>query len=88
MAETGQAANEQDPPSTEEHRDRDAALEAAQEDETVSDQKNCPECGEPVHNLRATCPNCGHEYGDREYDDPDAGKEFVSGTGLDEEGRA
>jgi rubredoxin len=55
-----------------------------QEDDTVSDQVTCPECGEPVHNLRMTCPMCGHEYKDKEYDDDDAGTEFRAGAEIDE----
>lgn len=54
------------------------------EDETVSDQATCPECGEPVHNLRMTCPMCGHEYKDKEYDDEDAGTEFRAGSEIDD----
>ncbi|MFN2388383.1 MAG: hypothetical protein ABR575_02070 [Actinomycetota bacterium] len=65
-------------------RDRDAALDAAAEDDTVSDSQKCPECDEPVHNLRATCPNCGYEYSDSDRDDPEAGAEFVAGTEIDE----
>lgn len=53
------------------------------DDETVSDQATCPECGEPVHNLRMTCPMCGHEYEDKEYDDEDAGTEFRAGAEID-----
>lgn len=56
-----------------------------QEDETVSDKATCPECGEPVHNLRMTCPMCGHEYKDKEYDDEDAGTEFRAGSEIDDD---
>ncbi len=66
-------------------RDRDAALELAEKDETVSDSNTCPECEEPVHNLRATCPNCGHEYDDSERDDDEAGTEFAAGTEIPDE---
>lgn len=55
------------------------------EDETVSDKATCPECGEPVHNLRMTCPMCGHEYKDKEYDDEDAGTEFRAGAEVDDD---
>jgi rubredoxin len=55
-----------------------------QDDETVSDQATCPECGEPVHNLRMTCPMCGHEYKDKEYDDDGAGTEFRAGSEIDD----
>jgi rubredoxin len=54
------------------------------DDETVSDKATCPECGEPVHNLRMTCPMCGHEYKDKEYDDDEAGTEFRAGSEIDE----
>lgn len=54
------------------------------DDETVSDQATCPECGEPVHNLRMTCPMCGHEYKDKEYDDDEAGTEFRAGSEIDD----
>jgi rubredoxin len=54
------------------------------DDETVSDKAKCPECGEPVHNLRMTCPMCGHEYKDKEYDDDEAGTEFRAGSEIDE----
>ena len=66
--------------------DREAALQAAEEDETVSEDKTCPECGEPVHNLRATCPNCGFEYSGDQYDDAEAGKEFIAGSEVDTDG--
>jgi rubredoxin len=55
------------------------------DDETVSDSATCPECGEPVHNLRMTCPMCGHEYKDKEYDDDEAGTEFRAGSEVDED---
>ncbi|HEX2051206.1 MAG TPA: zinc-ribbon domain-containing protein [Actinomycetota bacterium] len=48
--------------------------------------KTCPECGEPVDDVRVTCPKCGREYTDDDYSDPDAGKEFVAGTAVDDEG--
>jgi rubredoxin len=55
------------------------------EDETVSEKQTCPECGEPVHNLRMTCPMCGHEYKDKEYDDDEAGTEFRAGAEVDDD---
>ena len=54
-------------------------------DEYTSDKK-CPECDEPIIDVRATCPNCGYEYKDEDYNDEDAGKEFVAGSAIDEEG--
>jgi rubredoxin len=55
-------------------------------DDTISDAKKCPECGEPIENVRATCPNCGYEYQDSDYDQPDAGAEFNAGTEVDDQG--
>lgn len=55
------------------------------DDETVSDSATCPECGEPVHNLRLACPKCGHEYKDKEYDDDEAGTEFRAGSEIDDD---
>jgi len=54
--------------------------------EEYSGEKECPECGEPIINVRANCPNCGYEYKDSDYDDEDAGREFVAGSAVDEEG--
>lgn len=58
---------------------------ATADDETVSDEKKCPECGAPVNNLRATCPNCGHEYSEEDYDNPEAGSEFRTGSELEDD---
>lgn len=58
----------------------------ARDDGEPDDRKKCPECGEPVDDVRVTCPNCGREYTDDDYSDPDAGKEFVAGAAVDEEG--
>lgn len=65
------------------HAKDEQRLEA---DETISDSKKCPECGEPIENVRASCPNCGYEYQESDYDQPDAGKEFVAGTEVNESG--
>jgi ribosomal protein S27AE len=54
--------------------------------EFTSDSKKCPECGEPVDNIRKTCIKCGYEYGKDDYDDTEAGNELRAGTGLDDEG--
>ncbi|HEX2196817.1 MAG TPA: hypothetical protein VHJ76_07815 [Actinomycetota bacterium] len=54
--------------------------------EFTSDSKKCPECGEPVDNLRKTCIKCGYEYGPDDYDDTEAGNELRAGAALDEEG--
>ena len=54
-------------------------------DEYTSDKK-CPECDEPIIDVRSACPNCGYEYKEDDYTDKEAGKEFVSGSAIDEEG--
>lgn len=60
--------------------------ERARTDETISEAKKCPECGAPVENLRKTCPACGYEYKEGDYDDSDAGNEFLTGSEVDDEG--
>ena len=65
-------------------------------DERVTDAKTsaeeyagdneCPECGEPIIEVRANCPNCGYEYKDSDYTDKEAGSEFISGSAVDDEG--
>ncbi len=54
--------------------------------EFTSESKKCPQCGEPVDNLRKTCITCGYEYGKDDYDDTEAGNELRAGSALDEEG--
>ena len=55
-------------------------------DEFLSDSKKCPECGEAIENVRTTCPNCGYEYSAKDYDDDSAGREFMAGAQIDDEG--
>ena len=55
-------------------------------DDTLAENKTCPECGEPVDDVRATCINCGYEYTDEDHEDPEAGTEFVTGSQIDDEG--
>lgn len=55
-------------------------------DEFISESKTCPECGEPIHDVRPTCPNCGYEYKEEDYDNKEAGEEFVAGSQIDEHG--
>ncbi len=54
-------------------------------EEYTSDNK-CPECGEPIIDVRANCPNCGYEYQESDYGDAEAGAEFVAGSAVDDEG--
>ena len=55
-------------------------------DDTLADEKKCPECGAPVDDVRATCINCGYEYSDEDHEDAEAGNEFMAGTQVDDEG--
>lgn len=55
-------------------------------EDTLADEKKCPECGAPVDDVRATCINCGYEYKDEDHEDLDAGSEFVTGSQIDDEG--
>ena len=52
----------------------------------MADDKKCPECGEPIDNLRASCPECGYEYSQDDYTDKDAGNEFLAGSNITDEG--
>ena len=54
--------------------------------EFTSDSNKCPDCGEPVDNIRKTCIKCGYEYGKDDYDDTEAGNELRAGTAIDDEG--
>ena len=54
--------------------------------EEYAGDKKCPECGEPVIDVRATCPNCGYEYKDDDFSDKEAGSEFIAGSAIDDEG--
>ncbi len=54
--------------------------------EAYQGDKECPECGEPVEDVRMTCPNCGHEYSNEDYTVKDAGSEFRAGSALKESG--
>lgn len=49
-------------------------------------ESSCPECGEPIEDLRATCANCGYEYKESDYSNPEEGNEFLAGSNVDEEG--
>ena len=54
-------------------------------EEYTGDAK-CPECDEPIIDVRANCPNCGYEYKEEDYGDKEAGSEFVAGSAVDDEG--
>jgi len=54
--------------------------------EEYASDNECPECGEPVIDVRASCPNCGYEYKESDYGDKEAGSDFVSGSAVDDEG--
>jgi hypothetical protein len=91
-----------DPMSWEDHRHREALTVGPErvrplprlgdrvgeqtEEKQAKDGNKCPECGEPVEDLRATCANCGYEYKDEDYSDPEKGNEFLSGSNVDDEG--
>lgn len=66
--------------------DRSEETENKRPDDTLADSKKCPECGEPVDDVRATCISCGYEYKDEDHEDPEAGSEFVTGSQIDDEG--
>ncbi len=55
-------------------------------DDTLAQDKTCPECGAPVDDVRATCLNCGYEYKDEDHENMEAGNEFMSGSQIDDEG--
>ena len=55
--------------------------------ESQSSDKKCPECGEPIDNLRASCPGCGYEYKKDDYDDKEAGNEYLAGSNIDDDGK-
>lgn len=55
-------------------------------DDTLAENKECPKCGEPVDDVRATCINCGYVYKEEDHEDLEAGSEFVTGSQIDDEG--
>ncbi len=56
------------------------------QEEFTSESKKCPECDEPLDNLRKTCSNCGYEFKEGDYDDEEAGAELTAGSLVDDEG--
>lgn len=69
----------------EQERSRDEG-EDNRPDDTLAQDKKCPECGAPVDDVRATCMNCGYEYKDEDHEDSEAGNEFLHGSQIDDEG--
>ena len=70
----------------EQEKNEDGSSENNRPDDTLASEKKCPECGEPVDDVRATCINCGYEYKEDDHEDLDAGSEFVAGSQIDDEG--
>lgn len=79
---------EQQPSASEEDQEKndDGSTENNRPDDTLASEKKCPECGEPVDDVRATCINCGYEYKEEDHEDLEAGSEFVAGSQIDDEG--
>ena len=81
--------DEQEEQKTNENEPRDESRDSTENnrpDDTLASEKKCPECGEPVDDVRATCINCGYEYKEEDHEDLEAGSEFVTGSQIDEEG--
>jgi predicted RNA-binding Zn-ribbon protein involved in translation (DUF1610 family) len=68
------------------NEERQSDSDAKTSAQEYAGDKKCPECGEPVIDVRATCPNCGYEYKEDDFSDKDAGQEFVAGSAVDDEG--
>ncbi len=64
----------------------DGEVEDKRPDDTLAENKTCPECDAPVDDVRATCINCGYEYKEEDHEDLEAGSEFTSGSQIDEDG--
>jgi ribosomal protein L32 len=71
---------------TKQHDQKTDQARSESKTESKGAANKCPECGEPVEDLRATCANCGYEYKDEDYADPEAGNEFLAGSNIDDEG--
>ncbi len=84
MSDETKQQNDESEQSKDEGDGRVTDAETAFE-EYASDNK-CPECGEPIIDVRANCPNCGYEYQESDYGDTEAGSEFVAGSAVDDEG--
>lgn len=78
--------DKEQPAETQDGADNEGSTENNRPDDTLADSKKCPECGEPVDDVRATCINCGYEYKEEDHEDPEAGTEFVVGSQIDDEG--
>jgi hypothetical protein len=68
-------------------KDDDAMQEVRQANVGLDAETKCPECGEPIENVRMTCPNCGHTYSEDEYSSDEAGTDFRAGAALDDKGK-
>ena len=60
--------------------------EPGTQERSKSQGSTCPECGDPIDDLRASCKKCGYEYKDSDYSDTEKGNEFIAGTNMDDEG--
>ncbi len=66
--------------------DQDSGGEGKTAFEEYKGDKECPECGEPIIEVRASCPKCGYDYKDEDFTDQEAGSEFIAGSAVDDEG--
>lgn len=78
--------DEQTDESTSEKDEDGRVTDAETAFEEYASDKKCPECDEPIIDVRSSCPNCGYEYQDSDYSDKEAGSEFVAGSAIDDEG--
>ena len=85
MTDEQEEQEEQNENEDERQGDQDSA-DNKRPDDTLASEKKCPECGEPVDDVRATCINCGYEYKEEDHEDLEAGSEFVTGSQIDDEG--
>jgi hypothetical protein len=40
-----------------------------------------------IDDVRVTCPGCGYRYKESDYEDTEAGNEFLTGSALGDDGR-
>ena len=84
--EQEQEEQEQEQGQEQEQESRQEPVNDPDEIQDTKGDKECPECGHPVDDVRATCPECGYEYKEDDYTDPDAGADFVAGSAIDDQG--